>query len=157
MISFVSSWFPFRGVARFDRPYCRPAVGYCVSKGNRHLQDPELPLKHPTSSSRIWLWVKNRYPKWLALVSGNMDQNMRSNSWWFNFDKHPYGGWKKSCMTFVQIHSILLQLTPRPLINIGAQFGQVGLGHARFRSLATYDTFARHSSMLSRGRGVVNM
>ena len=56
------------------------------------------------------------------------------------FDQ-PYGGWKKYCMTFVQIHSILLQLTPRPLINIGAQFGQVGLGHARFRSLATYEHF----------------
>ena len=23
-----------------------------------------------------WLWVKNMYPKWVALVSGNMDQNL---------------------------------------------------------------------------------
>ena len=28
-------------------------------------------------------------PKWVALVSGNMDQNLRSISWWFNFDPHP--------------------------------------------------------------------
>ena len=34
--------------------------------------------------------VKNRVtPKWLALVSGNMDQNLWSDSWWFNFDPHP--------------------------------------------------------------------
>ena len=33
--------------------------------------------------------VKNMVtPKWLALVSGNMDQNLRSNSWWFYFDPH---------------------------------------------------------------------
>ena len=37
-----------------------------------------------------WLWVNNRVtPKWVALVSGNMDQNLRSNSWWFNFDPRP--------------------------------------------------------------------
>ena len=23
-----------------------------------------------------WLWVKNRYPKWVALVNGSMDQNL---------------------------------------------------------------------------------
>ena len=33
---------------------------------------------------------KNRVtPKWLAL-GGNMDQNLRSDSWCFNFDPHPY-------------------------------------------------------------------
>ena len=25
----------------------------------------------------MWGWVKNRYPKWLAMVSGNMDENLR--------------------------------------------------------------------------------
>ena len=38
-----------------------------------------------------------------------------------------------------QIHAISLRLAPRPLLNIGAQFGQVGLGHARFRPLTTYE------------------
>ena len=37
----------------------------------------------------IWLWVKHRYHKWLARVSGNMDQNLRSISWWLNFDPYP--------------------------------------------------------------------
>ena len=38
----------------------------------------------------MWLWVKNRVtPKWLALVSGNMDQNLWSDSW-FNFDNHTH-------------------------------------------------------------------
>ena len=37
------------------------------------------------------------------------------------------------------IHAIFLQLALRPLINIGAQFGHVGLGHARFRPLTTYE------------------
>ena len=27
-----------------------------------------------------WLWIKNRYPKWLALVNGDMDQTLRSES-----------------------------------------------------------------------------
>ena len=35
-----------------------------------------------------WLWVKNRFPKWVALVSGNMEQNQWSDSW-FNFDPYP--------------------------------------------------------------------
>ena len=26
-----------------------------------------------------------------TLASGNMDQNLRSNSWWFNFDPYPFG------------------------------------------------------------------
>ena len=26
----------------------------------------------------MWLWVKKPVPKWLALASGNMDQNLRS-------------------------------------------------------------------------------
>ena len=56
-----------------------------------------------------------------------------------------------------QIHAISLRLAPRPLLNIGAQFGQVGLGHARFRPLTTYERFARRNSMFSRGRGVANM
>ena len=38
-----------------------------------------------------------------------------------------------------QIHAISLRLAPRPLLNIGAQFGQVGLGHARFRPLTAYE------------------
>ena len=40
-----------------------------------------------------------------------------------------------------QMHAILLRLAPRPLLNIGAQFGQVGLGHARFRPLTTSERF----------------
>ena len=32
----------------------------------------------------FFLWVKNRYPKGLALVGSNMDQNL-----WSNFDPHP--------------------------------------------------------------------
>ena len=28
--------------------------------------------------------------QWVALVSGNMDQNLGSNSWWFNFDPYPH-------------------------------------------------------------------
>ena len=53
-----------------------------------------------------------------------------------------YGGWKKSCMTFESDPLHLVTTCPAPLINFGAQFGrQVGLGHARFRSLATYEHF----------------
>ena len=40
-----------------------------------------------------------------------------------------------------QIHAISLRLAPRPPLNIGAQFGQVGLGHARFWPLTTYERF----------------
>ena len=29
----------------------------------------------------IWLWLKNPVPKWVALVSGNMDQNLRNPFW----------------------------------------------------------------------------
>ena len=29
--------------------------------------DPDSPF------FSIWLWVKNRYPKWVALINGNMD------------------------------------------------------------------------------------
>ena len=36
-----------------------------------------------------WLWVKNRYPKWVALVNGDKDYNLRSNSWRFNFHRFP--------------------------------------------------------------------
>ena len=42
-----------------------------------------------SSQIAIWLWVKNMYPKWLALVNGNLDYNLRSDSWCFNFDPHP--------------------------------------------------------------------
>ena len=33
----------------------------------------------------------NRYPKWVALGSGNMYQDLRSISWCCNFDPHPNG------------------------------------------------------------------
>ena len=34
--------------------------------------------------------VKNMVtPKWLALLNGFMDCNLRSISWWFIFDPHP--------------------------------------------------------------------
>ena len=59
-----------------------------------------------------------------------------------------YTGWKKSCMTFETDprHLVRAPSCPRPLLNIGSQFGQFGLGHARF-------VLPRHRSMLSRGCG----
>ena len=29
----------------------------------------------------MWVWVKKPVPKWVARVSGNMDQNPRNPSW----------------------------------------------------------------------------
>ena len=47
-----------------------------------------LPVSHREQGSwlfSIWLWVKDRAtPNWGCLVSRNMDQNLRSDSWWFN-------------------------------------------------------------------------
>ena len=63
-----------------------------------------LPLKSskPTKADSIlnklnkknmidrWLWVKNRStPKWLALVNGTKDSNLRSISWLLHFDPDP--------------------------------------------------------------------
>ena len=42
----------------------------------------------PQSSTIIWLWVKNRYPKWLGTWRHGRF-NLRSISWWFNFDPYP--------------------------------------------------------------------
>ena len=47
-----------------------------------------MPSQHIEAN---WLWVKNMYPKWLAQVNGNLDYNLRSISWWFNFDPLPTG------------------------------------------------------------------
>ena len=39
----------------------------------------------------IWLWVKNKVtPKWVSLVNGKVDENLRSISWCLNFDPHPF-------------------------------------------------------------------
>ena len=38
-----------------------------------------------------------------SLVNGNMDQNLRSNSWWFNFDPYPY-----EAMRAIQVHAKLV-------------------------------------------------
>ena len=35
---------------------------------------------------------KRETPTWVALVSGNKDQTLRSDSGWFNFDQHPHPG-----------------------------------------------------------------
>ena len=72
------------------------------NQAHQHRQGHQLqPLHHQgrrrrpelrgflTAVGLMWLWIKNRYPKWLALVSGNMDQNLQSNSWWLNFDPYP--------------------------------------------------------------------
>ena len=57
-----------------------------------------------------------------------------------------------------QIYDILLRLAPLPLFNIGAHFGQVGSGHARFRPLATCERFCQSQlNFQYRGRGVANM
>ena len=45
-------------------------------------QDPPPPcvasyVQRASLNAAIWLWLKNWYPKLLALVSGNMDQNLR--------------------------------------------------------------------------------
>ena len=37
----------------------------------------------------IWLWVKNRHPKWNPVKWNQGLKNLRSNSWWFNFDPRP--------------------------------------------------------------------
>ena len=40
---------------------------------------------------RVAVVVKNRVtPKLVCMVNG-MDKNLRSNSWWFNFDPYPCG------------------------------------------------------------------
>ena len=39
----------------------------------------------------VWAWVKNRYPKWLALANGNKNQNLRS-PWWLDFDPDQFEG-----------------------------------------------------------------
>ena len=42
----------------------------------------------------------------------------------FPIVKHTqYQGWKKYCITFDTDRAVLLRLAPRPLFNIGAQFG----------------------------------
>ena len=39
----------------------------------------------------MWVWVRNGVtPKWVALVSGRVDQNPRSISWWLDFDPYPH-------------------------------------------------------------------
>ena len=53
---------------------------------------PQQKCARPVSGHLTWPWVKNMYPKWLALVNGNLDYNLRSNSLWFNFDPHPPHG-----------------------------------------------------------------
>ena len=88
-------------------------VSFTEESQNGSFPNPSLPIAHPLwSPSResqkrfisetcpahrriaswglIWLWVKNRVtPKFVALANGNMDSNLRSNSWWLNFDPHP--------------------------------------------------------------------
>ena len=48
-------------------------------------------------------------PKWLALASGNMDQNLRSDSWWFIwthtkilFFKDMWNSWGKNNTPILQ-------------------------------------------------------
>ena len=43
-----------------------------------------LPQSYETDSDHMT--VGQQYvPKWVALVNGNKDSNLRSISWWFNF------------------------------------------------------------------------
>ena len=49
----------------------------------------DLALGNEDKFFLMWLWVKNRHPKWVALVNGKKDEHLRSKSWWFHFDPHP--------------------------------------------------------------------
>ena len=52
-----------------------------------------LSFRQPFLSFPCGSWVKNGVtPKWVALVNGTHDENLRSNSW-LNFDPHPFGSW----------------------------------------------------------------
>ena len=54
-----------------------------------HVCHPWHSEEKPGKQKNTWLWVKNRYPTWLALVNGNVDRNLRSISWLFNSDPCP--------------------------------------------------------------------
>ena len=62
---------------------------------------PQLAIKasHAKNMLLKWLWVKNRYRKWLALASGNMNQNLRSNSWWFTLTHSQIRGLAQSVLS----------------------------------------------------------
>ena len=54
-----------------------------------------FPFNSPQKKSPLFLTMgvgQNRYTQNGPLVSGHMDQNLWSNSWWFNFDPHPHRG-----------------------------------------------------------------
>ena len=113
----------------------RPSAGFLGSKPC-HVQVPSLDrtglephrlellqsLGAPSRVSRScplrkWLWFKHRYPKWLALVSGAMDPNLRI-FWCVHFDPRPYQTWNPSGQDLPQedlqqlLFRFRMQLTP---------------------------------------------
>ena len=86
--------FPFKettsdGVSRvpYEPPKNYPTGGFLYSGINKTVQwfigvAPVLiPCISRAEDPAIWLWVKNGYPKWLALGNGAHDYNRQSNFW----------------------------------------------------------------------------
>ena len=44
---------------------------------NQHQKEALASEREKSRHEYIWLWLKKPVPTWVALVSGNMDQNMR--------------------------------------------------------------------------------
>ena len=81
-----------------DTPLQRGALkgkphGRCKGSGRLGTATPKTTTAttaaKPSYNDLVWVWVNNGYPKWLALVTGNKKYNLRSISWWFNFDPYP--------------------------------------------------------------------
>ena len=71
-----------------------------------------FPTALVNSNQDMWLWLKKPVPKWLAVVSGNMDQHLRSQPPLFNFEPHP--SWVKSRTPSEH---------PNPTTKIGSKMG----------------------------------
>ena len=62
-----------------------------------HLPDAQACSPSQACGARLWpaestwLWLSKTGTQNGTLVSGNMDQNLRSISWWLNFDPYPCG------------------------------------------------------------------